>query len=126
MEAVREDFLRNGVNDIYGTVRLIEKDQDSFLAWARQPYGCVIFNLHTEHSPAGLEHSAEAFRRLIDLAIERDGSYYLTYHKFAIREQVQACYPQFERFLALKREFDPDERFQSDWYVHHKRLLGGS
>ncbi len=126
MQAVREDFLTNDVNVIYGTVRLIEKDEDSFLAWARQPYACVIFNLHTEHSPDALDHSAAAFRRLIDLAIERDGSYYLTYHRFAKREQVEACYPQFERFLALKREFDPDERFQSDWYVHHKRLLGGS
>ena len=126
MQAVREDFLTNDVNVIYGTVRLIEKDEDSFLAWARQPYACVIFNLHTEHSPAGLDHSAEAFRRLIDLAIERGGSYYLTYHRFAKREQVEACYPQFERFLTLKRKFDPHERFQSDWYDHHKRLLAGS
>jgi FAD/FMN-containing dehydrogenase len=126
MQATRADFLENDVNVIYGTVRLIEKDEDSFLAWARQPYACVIFNLHTEHSPAGLDHSAEAFRRLIDLAIQREGSYYLTYHRFARRDQVEACYPQFERFLTLKREFDPRERFQSDWYNHHKRLLAGS
>ncbi len=123
MQAVREDFLANDVNVIYGTVRLIEQDEDSFLAWAKQPYACVIFNLHTEHSPAGIDHSAEAFRRLIDLALERDGSYYLTYHKFARREQLETCYPQFGQFLNLKRQFDPHELFQSDWYDHHKRLL---
>ena len=126
MQAVREDFLANDVDVIHGAVRLIEKDDDSFLAWARQPYACVTFYLHTEHSPDALDQTAEAFRRLIDLAIERDGSYYLTYHRFARREQLEACYPQFERFLTLKREFDPDERFQSDWYDHYKRLLAGS
>src|SRR5207245_5367918 len=34
---------------IYGTVRLIEKDTESFLAWAKEPYACIIFNLLTFH-----------------------------------------------------------------------------
>ena len=32
---VREDFRKNNVNLIYGTVRLIEKDDESFLPWAK-------------------------------------------------------------------------------------------
>ena len=67
--------------------------------------------------------SADAFRGLIDLAIERDGNYYLTYHKFATRKQVLACYPQFEKFLALKLKYDPGERFQSDWYRHYRKMF---
>src|SRR5437868_10149710 len=35
---------------IYGTVRLIEKDHESFLAWAKEPYACIIFNLLTFHT----------------------------------------------------------------------------
>ena len=101
---------------IYGTVRLIEKDHESFLAWARKPYACIIFNLLTFHTPTGVEASVRAFRGLIDLAIARGGSYYLTYHKFAKPEQVTACYPQFKEFLELKRTYDPAECFQSDWY----------
>jgi len=108
---------------IYGTVRLIEKDDKSFLAWAKQPYACVIFNLLTFHTPLGIEESARSFRGLIDLAIARGGSYYLTYHKFANPEQVMACYPQFKQFLGLKRKYDPPERFQSDWYRHYRKLF---
>ena len=118
-----DDFIHNNVNVIYGTVRLIERDDDSFLAWAREPFVCTIFNLHTEHSPEGLEHSANAFRRLIDMAIRRGGSYFLTYHKWARREQVEACYPQFPEFLQLKRKHDPEERFQSDWYRHYREMF---
>src|SRR5215472_6489464 len=121
------DLLRsNRTTVIYGTVRLIEKDDESFLAWARQPYACIIFNLITLHSPSGVEASARSFRGLIDLAIARGGSYYLTYHKFAKPEQVLACYPQFKEFLALKRKYDAADRFQSDWYRHYRRLFASS
>jgi FAD/FMN-containing dehydrogenase len=108
---------------IYGTVRLIEKDDESFLAWAKESYGCVIFNLLTLHTPPGIEASARSFRSLIDLAIGRSGSYYLTYHKFARPEQVLTCYPEFKRFLDLKMKYDPTERFQSDWYRHYRTLF---
>jgi FAD/FMN-containing dehydrogenase len=118
------DLLRsNRTIVIYGTVRLIEKDEESFLAWAKQPYACVIFNLLTLHTAAGIEASATSFRGLIDLAITRGGSYYLTYHKFARPNQVMACYPQFKQFLELKRKYDPNERFQSDWYRYYRNLF---
>jgi FAD/FMN-containing dehydrogenase len=123
---VRADFRANKVNLIYGTIRLIETDTESFLAWARQPYACTIFNLHTVHTPQGIERSAAAFRRLIDMAIRRGGSYFLTYHKYATRQQVEACYPQFSEFLRLKRQYDPAERFQSDWYGHYREMFADS
>ena len=123
MEEAREDFRKHAVDLIYGTIRLIERDDESFLAWARQPYACIIFNLHTVHTAAGLERSAGAFRRLIDMAIRRGGCYFLTYHKYATREQVESCYPQFREFLRLKKNYDPEERFQSDWYRHYKTLV---
>ena len=124
MEEARRALREQKANVIYGTVRLIEKDEESFLRWAKQSYACVIFNLHVTHSPAGLESAGRAFRTLIDLGIARGGSYYLTYHRWATRQQVETCYPQFREFLAKKLVYDPDEVFQSDWYTHHKKLLG--
>lgn len=52
-------------------------------------------------------------RILIDRAIEYGGSYYLTYHHWATRQQVETAYPQFVDFLRLKLNSDRDERFQS-------------
>ncbi|MCU1254553.1 MAG: L-gulono,4-lactone dehydrogenase [Candidatus Angelobacter sp.] len=123
---VREDFRRNKVELIYGTVRLIEKDEETFLPWAKQPYACTIFNLHAAHTQSALHDSAEAFRRLIDIAIRRKGTYYLTYHKYARKDQVLACYPNFPEFLSLKRKYDPQERFQSDWYRHYKKMFAST
>jgi hypothetical protein len=42
------DLLRsNRTTVIYGTVRLIEKDDESFLASTKESYACIIFNLLT-------------------------------------------------------------------------------
>jgi FAD/FMN-containing dehydrogenase len=108
---------------IYGTVRLIEKDEETFLPWAKESYACVIFNLHVEHTALGLLDAARSFRRLIDIALSFGGSFYLTYHRWATAEQVAAAYPQFEQFLRSKRAHDPEERFVSDWYRHYKMLF---
>jgi FAD/FMN-containing dehydrogenase len=120
---VRETFRGNGAEIIYGTVRLIERDSETFLPWARQSWACTIFNLHVEHTPQGIERSADAFRALIDMAIRRGGSYFLTYHRHARRDQVEACYPEMVEFLRLKRKYDPQLRFQSDWYRHYSRMF---
>ena len=91
-------------------MRLIERDDETFLAWARDRYACVIFNLHVDHTPPRSSAPPSAFRALIDLGIAHGGSYYLTYHRWARRDQVERCYPQLPEFLAHKRQHDPEER----------------
>src|SRR5947209_8480407 len=97
-DEVRDDFRKNKVELIYGTVRLTERDDESFLPWAKQPYACTIFNLHTVHSPEGLQRSADAFRSLIDMAARCGGTYYLTYHRYAARKQIERCIPSLRNF----------------------------
>jgi FAD/FMN-containing dehydrogenase len=123
MGDARRTLRDRKANVIYGTVRLIEKDEETFLAWARQRWACVIFNLHVDHTPPSIEAAAGAFRDLIDLGIAHGGSYYLTYHRWASRDQVERCYPQMREFLSLKRRHDPDERFQSSWYRHYRSMF---
>ena len=123
LAAARADFRQHGAQLIYGTIRLIERDDESFLAWAREPWVCTVMNLHVDHSADGIAKAAGDFRRLIDRAIEHGGSYFLTYHRWASRAQIETCHPRMAEFLRLKRQHDPDEVFQSDWYRHHKRMF---
>lgn len=114
--AAAEELRRLGADVIYGTVRLIKRDDVTRLAWARSDFACVIFNLHVEHSESGIAAARTAFRRLIDLAIERDGSYFLTYHRWASTEQLLTCYPALPDVISAKRARDPANVFSSDWY----------
>jgi len=125
MNAVRADCQQHSTNIIYGTVRLIERDEETFLGWAREPWACIVFNLHTDHTCAALERTADAFRRLITRATECGGSFYLTYHRYATRDQLLKCYPQLPEFLQQKQQLDSEERFRSDWYDHINRTILG-
>ena len=110
-------------NVIYGTVRLIEKDKQSFLAWAKERWACIVFNLHVEHTVQGIAAARRSFSDLTQLAIQCGGSYYLTYHRFASREQLIGCYPQMPQFFHYKAKYDPSLLFSSDWYEHCRNLL---
>src|SRR6185295_10054823 len=46
MAEARDYFRAERFGPIYGTIRLIEKDDETFLAWAKERYACIIFNLH--------------------------------------------------------------------------------
>lgn len=123
MDAVRADFRAHQTNVIYGTIRLIDADTESALPWARSSWACVIFNLHIDHTPQDIERAGDAFRRLIDRAIDQGGSYYLTYHHFARADQLLAAHPGIRGFLDAKTRLDPEGCFQSDWYRHVRGLL---
>ena len=123
MADVRSDFLLHKTDLIYGTIRLIERDTETMLAWAKQPYACVIFNVHVMPNAAGIVRAMQDFRRLIDRGLSYGGSYYLTYHRWAERVQVVAAYPEFTDFLRLKRRLDPAEVFQSEWYRHYRSMF---
>jgi FAD/FMN-containing dehydrogenase len=123
MKVLGEDFRAHGTNLVYGTVRLIESDPDTFLAWAREDFACVVMNLRVLHTPAGLDKARREFQLVIDRALERNGSFFLTYHRWARKEQLLAAYPRFVEFLELKRKHDPEERFESDWYRHYKAMF---
>ena len=116
MHTAADGLVRRKANVIYGTVRLIEQDDETFLNWAKRSYACIVFNLHFEHSKRGVAKVADDLRWLVDLATEMGGSYFLTYNRFATREQLAHCYPQFGRFLELKSKYDPDGVFSSDWH----------
>jgi FAD/FMN-containing dehydrogenase len=120
MDMARTILREHACEVIYGTLRAIQTDTTSYLAWASQPFVCVIFNLRTAHTAAGIARTTGCFRALTDASSQLGGSFFLTYHRFASAAQVERAYPKIRTFFALKRQYDPDELFQSDWYLHYK------
>lgn len=124
MESARTATLETGANVVYGTVRLIESERETALPWATQNWACVIFNLLVKHSPSGISDAKTQFRALIDLALAEGGRYYLTYHRWARRDQIERAYPEMRGFLALKDRYDPSGVFDSEWHRALRRTLG--
>lgn len=118
------DFLRAAARTlcdrraqvIYGTIRLIRRDDQTALPWARNDWACVVLNLHVDHHDAGRAHARACFRALADLALERDGSFYLTYDRFATRSQLLRAHPRITDFVRAKHQADPHGVFDSTWW----------
>ena len=57
---------------------------------------------------------AEAWtRELIDVVLANGGRYYLPYRLHATRDQFERAYPEVEQFIALKKQVDPEGKFQN-------------
>lgn len=123
MNQAKDILIHHKSEVIYGTIRAIQKDTTSFLPWAKDDFVCVIFNLRTPHTAEGQDVTKNTFRELIDASNRLGGSFFLTYHRHATARQVEATYPNFRKWLQLKRQYDPDERFTSDWYQHYKEAF---
>lgn len=123
LEAAAQELRNLQANVIYGTVRFIEADSESLLTWARENWACTIFNLHLDHTPEGLQLARTQFLALIDLARSFGGSYFLTYHRWASKQQIVDCHPRIYDFLKQKAALDPHDRFVSDWLHHIRKTL---
>ena len=62
MDDARRVLREHRANVIYGTVRLIDNDDETMLTWAREPWACIVFNLHVDHTATAVEAAADAFR----------------------------------------------------------------
>ena len=126
LDAARACFHRHDgpARPAYSVLRLIQPEQTTALRWATQRFACVIFNVVVEHNPPGVAAARQVLQDLIDRALELDGRYYLTYHRWARADQVRAAYPMMEGLLREKTRRDPAGVLQSDWYRHHATLLG--
>jgi len=123
MAGARQVLRDTGTRDIYGTIRAIQPDTTTFLPWATGERACIIFNLLVEHDDGGLNKARHAACGLIDVAAGLGGSFYLTYHRWATRDQLLRCHPRLPGWLAQKRRHDPEGLFTSDWYQYIRQNL---
>ena len=121
---VRTWFLGRGTAPLYGTVRFVERDEETFLPWARGKFACLVLNLHVTRDAAGIASLRDHFRGLVDVAAAHGGTFYLTYHRFATAQQLDRCHPRLRAFFAEKRRLDPCRVFESDWSRDLAAVLG--
>lgn len=126
LAASARELRERGAGVVRCTVRLAERDDETMLAWARQSCACVEIGLHVEHDAVAVGRAVDAFRTLVDVALAHGGTYSLTHHRWARRDQLERAHPRILEFIRAKCEHDPEGVFQSDWYAHLCRLLEAS
>jgi FAD/FMN-containing dehydrogenase len=102
------------------TLRNVEKDEDTWLKYAREEVFGFVMLYNQATTPEADAAMKTLTQRLIDEAIALRGTYYLPYRLHATREQLYKAYPMTGEFFAKKKSYDSLELFQNQFYKQYK------
>ncbi|MBI1222444.1 MAG: FAD-binding protein [Bacteroidetes bacterium] len=102
------------------TIRAVQTDIDSYLNYAREPVFGFVYLFNQLKTPEDEEAMRELTNALTDIAIQLDGTFYLPYRLHVSPNKMRMAYPKADAFFALKRKYDPEERFDNLFYEHYR------
>lgn len=109
------DFVRemarvlrqHGVAALNISIRHAPADTLSLLPWAREDVFCFVLYYKQRTWKSAREAVGVWTRKLIDLALQHGGRYYLPYQPHATKQQFESAYPEAVQLRRLKRRVDP-------------------
>lgn len=121
---VCKDVIPNSYQQLLNiTLRFVSADRESLLSYAPEDRISAVMLFSQEKSARAEADMVRMTRLLVDGALSSGGSYYLPYRLHATQEQFEAAYPRTHEFIALKKKFDPEERFSNGlWTTYLKGL----
>ena len=103
------------------TLRFVDSDPDSWLAYAPVPRIAAVMSFSQELTTRAEADMARMTRDLIEGVIAIGGTYYLPYRPHASLDQFTRAYPRAIEFARAKRALDRDALFAS---VFWDRYMG--
>jgi FAD/FMN-containing dehydrogenase len=116
---LRKIIPQNQADLLNVTVRDINRDDDSFMRYADKNMISLVMLFSQSRDATGEEKMSKLTREIVASTLRHDGRYYLPYRLHATPEQFNAAYPQAGKFFELKHRYDPDELFQSEFYLKY-------
>ena len=107
------------INLLSVTLRFVYANNEAFLSYTRRDCFAVVLYINQDRSPEGIQKASRWTRKLVDAAVQCDGTYYLVYQRYPTATQLRAVYPRFDAFVQRKRLYDPHERFANRFYEHY-------
>lgn len=117
--AFKKELIASEVNLLSTTLRYLKPNTESYLSYATDEMIAIVIYVNIELNESALNDARTWTRSLVDLALKHDGTYYLTYQRFPSLEQFRAAYPNWQKFLEIKLEYDPKEIFSSQFYEYY-------
>ena len=113
LAACRETIPTSGQELLNVTLRYLEPDPVSMLAYAPVPRIALVMLFPQAMTGEAEESMRKMTERLIDQVLALGGSYYLPYRLHARPDQLRAAYTGIDAFIAKKRAYDPQLRFRN-------------
>lgn len=116
MGELRRELLENDVNLLSITLRYLRKNDESILNYANGDMIAIVLYVNIKIDEASIESATNWTRRLVTLALDHEGTYYLTYQRFPTLDQFQKAYPSWQIFKMIKCQHDPQLILRNKFY----------
>jgi FAD/FMN-containing dehydrogenase len=123
-EAMRNMLKESKANLIGLTIRFVKQDTESVLSYAPEADAlAAVLYINEPSSQSGRAYAHALIQRLTRLALEYDGTFYLTYARDVELSDLKKAYPRLEEFFRAKQRFDPENLFTSRFYELYARYF---
>lgn len=109
-----------GMATLNVSLRIVHQE-DIILNYApHQTMFAVVLYLNQQTTDKGIARMQKLTRKIIDLALAHEGTFFLPYQLYYSPEQLKKAYPMIDEFFTLKKKFDPNEIFTNTFYESYK------
>nr|WP_233569770.1 FAD-binding oxidoreductase [Falsibacillus albus] len=119
IDDLRETLKGEDLNLMNITIRYVEKNNAAALSYAKEDMFAFVLLINQKKSSEGIMKTQKIIRKMIDVTLNHDGSYYLPYYAYPTKAQMKAAYPKADDFFESKRKLDPSERFMNEFYEEY-------
>ena len=105
------------------TLRYVDTDNESVLAYATEPRIAAVMLFSQEMSVRGEADMQRMTEALIERTLDIGGTYYLPYRPHATDRQFRRGYPRAQEFAQRKREADPNLVFRNAMWDRYMARL---
>ena len=98
---------------------------DVLLNYAPGPRLSVVLYLSQQVNQAANRDMASLTRKLIGVALDHGGTFYLPYQQHYTRAELRRAYPEIDGFFALKRAYDPELLLMNSFYDRYAERESG-
>jgi len=110
---IKDTFSQYGVNVLNISIRHVPANTESMLSYAQQDCFAFVCYFAIDNTLGGREYAQLWTQKLINTALQLDGTYYLPYHLFATKDQFMQAHPTWHELCATKKIYDPSGLFQN-------------
>ncbi|NIF04586.1 FAD-binding oxidoreductase [Chryseobacterium sp. Tr-659] len=120
IKEIKPVLKNSGLDLLNITIRAVNKDEDSYMNYARENVFGFVFLFNQKKTDNQEEAMRILTNHLVDIALKNEGTFYLPYRLHIGKEKMRKVYPQAESFFELKRKYDPFEIFDNKFYQHYR------
>ena len=123
IQKLKMHVMTHNINILNVTIREVKKDATSSLPYAKKDVYGLVCLFSQGQTPEDEEKMKKFTQAVIDDALTVNGTFYLPYRLHYTAKQLLSSYPEINRWIELKKKYDPNSMLQSQFFDYLNTIL---